>query len=67
MVTLRHHVISLAAVFLALAIGVVLGSGVFSGTAASGLRGDKGDLRQQIATRLAILAGAQQGTKLAER
>ena len=48
MVTLRHHVISLAAVFLALAIGVVLGSGVFSGTAASGLRGDKGDLRQQI-------------------
>ena len=27
----------------------------------------EGELRQQIATRLAILAGAQQGTKLAER
>jgi hypothetical protein len=41
-------VISLAAVFVALAIGVVLGSGAFSGTLASGLRGDKGDLEKQI-------------------
>jgi len=43
-------VISLAAVFVALAIGVVLGSGAFSGTLASGLRGDKGDLQNQITT-----------------
>ena len=50
MITLRHHVISLAAVFLALAIGVVLGSGAFSGTAVSGLRGDNGDLQKQIST-----------------
>jgi len=49
-ITLRHHVISLAAVFVALAIGVVLGSGAFSGTLASGLRGDKGDLQNQIST-----------------
>jgi len=49
-ITLRHHVISLAAVFVALAIGVVLGSGAFSGTVASGLRGDKGDLQNQITT-----------------
>jgi hypothetical protein len=49
-ITLRHHVISLAAVFVALAIGVVLGSGAFSGTTVSGLRGDKGDLEKQIST-----------------
>ena len=48
MITFRHHVISLAAVFVALAIGVVLGAGAFSGPLASGLRGDKGDLQQQI-------------------
>jgi len=49
-ITLRHHVISLAAVFVALAIGVVLGSGAFSGTTVSGLRGDNGDLEKQIST-----------------
>jgi len=49
-ITLRHHVISLAAVFVALAIGVVLGSGTFSGTTVSGLRGDNGDLEKQIST-----------------
>ena len=47
MVTLRHHVISLAAVFVALAIGVVLGSGVLSSTMVSGLRGDNGVLQKQ--------------------
>ena len=31
-ISLRHHAISLAAVFLALAIGVVLGSGLLSNT-----------------------------------
>jgi len=47
MVTLRHHVISLAAVFVALAIGVVLGSGALSSTMVSGLRGDNGVLQKQ--------------------
>jgi len=50
MVTLRHHVISLAAVFVALAIGVVLGSGVLSSTVVSGLRGDNGVLQKQAGT-----------------
>jgi hypothetical protein len=50
MVTLRHHVISLAAVFVALAIGVVLGSGALSSTMVSGLRGDNGVLEKQAGT-----------------
>jgi hypothetical protein len=50
MVTLRHHVISLAAVFVALAIGVVLGSGALSSTMVSGLRGDNGVLQKQAGT-----------------
>jgi hypothetical protein len=48
-ISLRHHAISLAAVFLALAVGVFLGSGVLSGPLLSGLRGDKQDLNKQIA------------------
>jgi hypothetical protein len=47
-ITLRHHAISLAAVFLALAIGVVLGSGLLSDTLLAGLRDDKRDLQNQI-------------------
>lgn len=50
MITLRAHAISLAAVFLALAVGVVLGSGLLSNTVLSGLRGDKLDLQHQIET-----------------
>ncbi|WP_099024723.1 copper transporter [Mycolicibacterium palauense] len=48
MISLRSHAISLAAVFLALAVGVVLGSGVLSDTLLSGLRDDKRDLQSQI-------------------
>ncbi|WP_343710259.1 copper transporter [Mycobacterium sp.] len=48
MISQRHHVISLAAVFLALAVGVVLGSGVLSDTLLSGLRAEKRDLAAQI-------------------
>lgn len=44
----RHRVIWLAAVFLALAAGVVLGSFALSGPLVSGLRGDKGSLQQKI-------------------
>ncbi len=50
MISLRHHAISLAAVFLALAVGVFLGSGVLSDTLLSGgLRDEKKqDLNKQI-------------------
>jgi hypothetical protein len=47
-ISLRSHAISLAAVFLALAIGVMLGSGVLSDTLLSGLRDEKRDLQSQI-------------------
>jgi hypothetical protein len=47
-ISLRQHAISLAAVFLALAIGVVLGSGLLSDTLLSGLRDEKRDLQNQI-------------------
>lgn len=48
MISLRQHAISLAAVFIALAVGVVLGSGVLSDTLLSGLRNEKQDLQTQI-------------------
>src|SRR4029453_6950411 len=50
MISLRTHAISLAAVFLALAVGVVLGSGLLSNTVLSGLRDDKHELQNQINT-----------------
>ncbi|WP_441962693.1 copper transporter [Mycolicibacterium houstonense] len=50
MITLRAHAISLASVFLALAIGVALGSGLLSNTVLSGLRDDKKELQHQIDT-----------------
>jgi len=49
-ISLRSHAISLAAVFLALAIGVALGSGVLSDTVLSSLRADKTELQDQINT-----------------
>ena len=49
-ISLRTHAISLAAVFLALAIGVALGSGLLSNTVLSGLRDDKHELQNQINT-----------------
>lgn len=48
MISLRHHAISLAAVFLALAVGIVLGSGLLSDSVLSGLRAEKRDLHAQI-------------------
>lgn len=48
MISLRSHVISLAAVFLALAIGVALGSGLLSNTVLSGFRDDKHEMQNQI-------------------
>ena len=48
MISLRQHAISLAAVFLALAVGVVLGSGFLSNTMVSGLRDESRNLHNQI-------------------
>jgi hypothetical protein len=47
-ISLRSHAISLAAVFLALAIGVALGSGLLSSTLLAGLKDDKAQLQKQI-------------------
>jgi len=49
-ISLRQHAISLAAVFLALAVGVVLGSGLLSNTLLSGLRDESRNLHGQINT-----------------
>src|SRR5271156_2174187 len=48
MISLRQHAFSLAAVFLALAVGVVLGSGFLSDTLLSSLRDEKRALYTQI-------------------
>lgn len=48
MISLRQHVISIAAIFLALAIGVVLGSSVLSNGLLSGLSDDKDRLQDQV-------------------
>jgi hypothetical protein len=45
---MRQHAISIAAIFIALAIGVVLGSGLLSSGLVSGLRDDKSDLENEI-------------------
>jgi hypothetical protein len=45
---MRYHLISIAAVFLALAMGVVLGSTTLSRTLLSGLSSDNGDLARQV-------------------
>jgi Copper transport outer membrane protein, MctB len=47
-ISLRQHAISLAAVFLALAVGVVLGSGVLSNVMVSGLRDETRNLHSQV-------------------
>ncbi|TCP39218.1 copper transport outer membrane protein MctB [Tamaricihabitans halophyticus] len=50
MISLRYHIVSIAAVFLALAIGVVLGSTALNGSLLSGLADQKGELGEQVAT-----------------
>jgi outer membrane murein-binding lipoprotein Lpp len=49
-ISLRQHAISLAAVFLALAVGVVLGAGFLSDTLLSGLRDESRNMRAQVST-----------------
>jgi len=48
-ISLRYHVVSLAAVFLALALGVVLGSTAISDRLLSGLSSDREQLGRQVA------------------
>ncbi|MFI9507740.1 copper transporter [Nocardia sp. NPDC052566] len=48
MISIRQHAISIAAIFLALAIGVVLGSQTLAADLLSGLRADRSGLRQQL-------------------
>jgi hypothetical protein len=47
-ISLRYHIISIAAVFLALAVGVVLGSTTLSRTLLSGLNNENEDLVTQV-------------------
>ncbi|QFZ22321.1 copper transporter [Saccharothrix syringae] len=49
MISLRYHVVSVAAVFLALAVGVVLGSTAISGRLLSGLTDDNSALGRELA------------------
>ncbi|MEU7632797.1 copper transporter [Nocardia sp. NPDC049220] len=48
MISVRHHAISIVAIFLALAIGVVLGSQTIAADLLSGLRADRTDLRHKV-------------------
>ncbi|PPK60906.1 copper transporter [Actinokineospora auranticolor] len=48
MISLRYHIISIAAVFLALAVGVVLGSTTLSRSLLSGLNDENTDLGTQV-------------------
>ncbi|MDQ3579676.1 MAG: copper transporter, partial [Actinomycetota bacterium] len=48
MISPRYHIISIAAVFLALAVGVVLGSTTLSRTLLSGLNADNSELGDQV-------------------
>jgi hypothetical protein len=48
MINLRYHIVSIAAVFLALAVGVVLGSTTLSNTLLSGLSDQKRELAGQV-------------------
>ncbi|MGW5054691.1 copper transporter [Actinokineospora sp. NPDC004072] len=64
MISLRYHIVSTAAVFLALAVGVVLGSTTLSRTLLSGLAAENGDLGTEV-TRLQAERTALDG-RLAE-
>lgn len=48
MISLRYHIVSITAVFLALAVGVVLGSTAISSRLLSGLSDDNGALGKQV-------------------
>ncbi|HEU0089514.1 MAG TPA: copper transporter [Pseudonocardiaceae bacterium] len=64
MISLRYHVVSLAACFLALAVGVVLGSTKISERVLSGLSADRDELGRQVSELQA--EGAAREAQLAE-
>ena len=47
MISMRYHIVSLAAVFLALALGIVLGASKLSSPLLNDLRSDNADLSSQ--------------------
>ncbi|MCX5044022.1 copper transporter [Aldersonia sp. NBC_00410] len=67
MISLRQHAISIAAIFFALALGIVLGSQTIASDLLSGLRDDRTDLQGQVDeltaenARLQLQAGASDG------
>ncbi|WP_068278344.1 copper transporter [Aldersonia kunmingensis] len=67
MISLRQHAISIAAIFFALALGVVLGSQTIASDLLSGLRDDRADLQHEVDglqaenTQLQLQAGAADG------
>src|SRR4051794_34992940 len=50
MISMRYHIVSLAAIFLALALGIVLGATKISSPILAGLQSDKTDLSTQNST-----------------
>lgn len=59
MINFRYHLISITAIFLALAVGVVLGAGVFSDSLSDGLGGSDqehaaAELRQQLESNASV-------------
>ncbi|PRX46216.1 copper transport outer membrane protein MctB [Prauserella shujinwangii] len=48
MISLRYHIVSIAAAFLALAVGVVLGSTALNGALLSGLSDEKSELARRV-------------------
>ena len=50
MISMRYHIVSLAAVFLALALGIVLGATKISSPLMTGLQSDNADAEQPAAT-----------------
>lgn len=59
MVDFRYHIVSIVAIFLALAIGIVLGAGPLKTTSDAGLKTQVSDLRQARNTVQSNLAAAQ--------
>ncbi len=48
MINFRYHLVSLTAVFLALAVGILLGASVVNGGLVDGLRGQLGSVKQDV-------------------
>lgn len=67
MISLRYHVVSIAAVFLALALGVVLGATTLSDSILSGISGQQARLGEQVTDLRAQRAGLDARMEDADR